>query len=94
VFFWAVVSDEINRVIEFFPTLWQAERMLAKVLWDEPGPAGAPTRREDRVQDGDGELAAALPQAFGLRHGQARAAPEAGGRKRTRRFSSCLNSGA
>jgi hypothetical protein len=35
-FFWAVVSDEINRVIEFFPTRWQAERMLAKVLWDEP----------------------------------------------------------
>jgi hypothetical protein len=37
VFFWAVVSDEINRVIEFFPTRWQAEKMLAKVLWDEPG---------------------------------------------------------
>jgi hypothetical protein len=36
VFFWAVVSDEIDRVIEFFPTRWQAERMLAKVLWDEP----------------------------------------------------------
>jgi hypothetical protein len=36
VFFWAVVSDEINRVIEFFPTRWQAERMLAKVLWVEP----------------------------------------------------------
>jgi hypothetical protein len=35
-FFWAVVSDEIDRVIEFFPTRWQAERMLAKVLWDEP----------------------------------------------------------
>ena len=35
-FFWAVVSDEINRVIEFFPTRWQAERMLSKVLWDEP----------------------------------------------------------
>jgi hypothetical protein len=35
-FFWAVVSDEINRVIEFFPTRWQAERMLAKVLWVEP----------------------------------------------------------
>jgi hypothetical protein len=29
-------SYEINRVIEFFPTRWQAERMLAKVLWDEP----------------------------------------------------------
>jgi hypothetical protein len=23
-------------VIEFFPTRWQAEMMLAKVLWDEP----------------------------------------------------------
>jgi hypothetical protein len=34
--FWAVVSDEINQVIEFFPSRWQAERMLAKVLWDEP----------------------------------------------------------
>ena len=36
VFFWAVVSDEINRVIRFFPTRWQAERMLAKVLWNRP----------------------------------------------------------
>jgi hypothetical protein len=36
VFFWAVVSDEINRVIEFFPTRWEAERKLAKVLWSEP----------------------------------------------------------
>ena len=36
VFFWAVVSDEINRVIRFFPTRWQAERMLAKVLWQRP----------------------------------------------------------
>ena len=35
-FFWAVVSDETNRVIEFFLTRGQAERMLAKVLWDEP----------------------------------------------------------
>jgi hypothetical protein len=34
--FWAVVSGEINRVIEFFPTRWQAERMLAKALWDKP----------------------------------------------------------
>jgi hypothetical protein len=30
--FWAVVSYEINRVIEFFPTRWQAERMLVKAL--------------------------------------------------------------
>lgn len=36
VFFWAVVSDEINRVIRFFPSRWQAERMLAKVLWQRP----------------------------------------------------------
>jgi hypothetical protein len=36
VFFWAVVSDEINRVIRFFPTRWQAERMLAKVIWQRP----------------------------------------------------------
>ena len=36
VFFWAVVSDEIGRVIKFFPTRWQAERMLAKVLWARP----------------------------------------------------------
>jgi hypothetical protein len=40
VFFWAVVSDEINRVIKFFPTRWQAERMLAKVLWDRPDWSG------------------------------------------------------
>jgi hypothetical protein len=39
-FFWAVVSDEIDRVIKFFPTRWQAERTLAKVLWDEPGWTG------------------------------------------------------
>jgi hypothetical protein len=35
-FFWAVVSNEINQVIEFFPTRWQAEKMLAKALEDEP----------------------------------------------------------
>jgi hypothetical protein len=35
-FFWAVVSYEINHVIEFFPTRGQADRMLAKALWDEP----------------------------------------------------------
>jgi hypothetical protein len=34
--FWAVVSDESDRVIEFFPTRWQAARMLARVLRDEP----------------------------------------------------------
>jgi hypothetical protein len=28
-----VVGDEINRVIEFFPTRWQAERMFGKVLF-------------------------------------------------------------
>jgi hypothetical protein len=34
--FWAVLSDEIDEVIEFFPTRWQAERMLAEALQDEP----------------------------------------------------------
>ena len=34
---WAVVSDEIDRVIEFFPTRWQAESMLAA----RPGPVRA-----------------------------------------------------
>jgi hypothetical protein len=29
------VSDEINRVITVLSTRWQAERMLAKVLWEE-----------------------------------------------------------
>jgi hypothetical protein len=37
VVFYAVVSDEIQRVIEFFPTRWEAERKLARVLWSEPG---------------------------------------------------------
>jgi hypothetical protein len=36
VVFYAVVSDEIQRVIEFFPTRWEAERRLARVLWNEP----------------------------------------------------------
>jgi hypothetical protein len=36
VVFWAVVSDEIKQVIEFFPTCRQAERMIAKALEDEP----------------------------------------------------------
>jgi hypothetical protein len=34
--FYAVVSDEIQRVIEFFPTRWEAERKLARVVWNEP----------------------------------------------------------
>jgi hypothetical protein len=55
-FFWAVVSHEINRVIEFFPTRWQAERMLAKVLWEEPGWQGVLRVEKDRVPDGNGEL--------------------------------------
>jgi hypothetical protein len=38
--FWAVVSDEIDRVIEFFPSRVQAERMLGKVLRDEPDWSG------------------------------------------------------
>jgi hypothetical protein len=36
VFFWAVVSDESEEVIEFFPTRWQAEGMIAEALQDEP----------------------------------------------------------
>ena len=35
-FSWAVVSDEVKQVIEFFPTRRQAERMLAEALEDEP----------------------------------------------------------
>ncbi len=34
--FYAVVSDEIRCVIEFFPTRWEAERRLAWVLCNEP----------------------------------------------------------
>jgi hypothetical protein len=34
--FWAVVSDEIDQVIRFFNTRWEAERMLHRVLWAEP----------------------------------------------------------
>ena len=34
--FYAVVSDEIQRVIEFFPTRWEAERKLARVVSNEP----------------------------------------------------------
>jgi hypothetical protein len=33
---WAVVSDEIDQVIEFFPTRRQAERMVVEALQDEP----------------------------------------------------------
>ena len=39
-FFWAVVRDEINRVIEFFRERGQAETMLARVLEDEPDWSG------------------------------------------------------
>jgi len=35
-FFWAVVCDESDRVIEFFPTRRLAEKMLAETLGDEP----------------------------------------------------------
>jgi hypothetical protein len=34
--FHAVVSDEIQRVIEFFPSRVEAEAMLARVVGDEP----------------------------------------------------------
>ena len=36
--FYAVVSDEIQRVIEFFPSRFEAEAMLARVVSDEPEP--------------------------------------------------------
>jgi hypothetical protein len=35
-FLCAVVSDQIDRVIEFFPTRCEAERMLGEALQDEP----------------------------------------------------------
>jgi hypothetical protein len=34
--FWAVVSYEINRVIEWFPSREAAQRMLDTVVADEP----------------------------------------------------------
>jgi hypothetical protein len=37
VVFYAVVSDEIEQVIEFFRTPAEAEAMLETVLEDEPG---------------------------------------------------------
>jgi len=37
VVFYAVVSDEIHQVIEFFRTPGEAEAMLERVLNDEPG---------------------------------------------------------
>jgi hypothetical protein len=40
VFFWAVVSDESDAVVEFFPPRRQAERMLAEALQDEPDWSG------------------------------------------------------
>jgi hypothetical protein len=36
VVFYAVISDEIQRVIEFFPSRVEAEAMLARVVGDEP----------------------------------------------------------
>jgi hypothetical protein len=36
VVFLAVVSDEIEQVIEFFPFRVEAEAMLARVVGDEP----------------------------------------------------------
>ena len=47
-FFWAVVSDEIKQVIEFFPTRRQAERMLATVLRDEP--SGREILRVEKIE--------------------------------------------
>jgi hypothetical protein len=36
VIFWAVVSYEINQVIEWFPSRVDAQAMLDKVVADEP----------------------------------------------------------
>jgi hypothetical protein len=36
VYFYAVVNDEINRVLDFFPDRQAAEAMLAEVFGDEP----------------------------------------------------------
>jgi hypothetical protein len=33
---WGVVSSEIERVIEFFSSRHEAERMLAEIVHDEP----------------------------------------------------------
>jgi hypothetical protein len=35
-------------VIEFFPERWQAERMVAEVLWDEPSWSG--TLRVEKIE--------------------------------------------
>jgi hypothetical protein len=45
------VSDEIDEVIEFFPTHRQAEKMLPEGLGDEAPLAGNPLNREGRVMD-------------------------------------------
>jgi hypothetical protein len=58
------VSDETDEVIEFFPTRGQAERMLARVLSDEPDWRGI--LRVERVELRRGtanQPAAARPQA-------------------------------
>jgi hypothetical protein len=55
--FWAVVSAEIDRVIEFFTTRLQAEAVVRAWDKDEPDHVGALRVREDRAQDGNGELA-------------------------------------
>jgi hypothetical protein len=59
VVFYAVVSDEIQRVIEFFPDRQAAEAMLAEVLGDKPERRDSPSRRADRARVGDDELAGA-----------------------------------
>jgi hypothetical protein len=52
VFFWAVVSDEVNQVIEFFLERRQAETMLAQVLEDEPDWRGV--LRVEKIEFGTG----------------------------------------
>ena len=47
--FYAVVSDEIERMIEFFWSRDEAEEMLAPVLRDEPDWRDVTSRPGDRV---------------------------------------------
>jgi hypothetical protein len=61
--FWAVVSDEISQVIEFLPTRWQAERVLAEALRDEPDWRGILRVEKVELRTGDGELARRRPTA-------------------------------
>jgi hypothetical protein len=64
----AVVSDEINRVIDFFPTRWQAERMVGEALRDEPDWRTILRVEKIEFRTGTAKLAAFVPSSFGLGH--------------------------